>query len=157
MDAPIKVRNLIVIVEALIDVLARETALLKGMRVREITGLQGDKQRLSQAYAENHQLLSKDPAPLQQMSKTERQGLGELLGALQQIVAENARAIEAAKAAGERVLRLLIELGQGPTQHQDRLHAHGCGRLQQRAAARPGAGRLDRAQRQFLKDFTQRG
>lgn len=108
MDAPIKVRNLIVIVEALIDVLARETALLKGMRVRQITGLQGDKQRLSQAYAENHQLLSKDPAPLQQMSKTERQGLGELLGALQQIVAENARAIEAAKAAGERVLRLLI-------------------------------------------------
>ena len=109
MDAPIKIRNLIVIVEALIDVLARETVLLKSMRVKEIEGLQGDKTRLSQAYEENHRQLTKDPEPFKQMGPTERQGLGELLGALQQIVAENARAIEAAKGAGERVLRLMID------------------------------------------------
>jgi flagellar biosynthesis/type III secretory pathway chaperone len=109
MDAPIKVRNLIVIVEALIDVLARETNLLKSMRVKEIGQLQGDKQRLSYAYEENHRQLTKDPAPIQQMGAAERQGLGELLQVLQQIAAENTRAIEAAKSAGERVLRLIVE------------------------------------------------
>lgn len=109
MDAPIKVRNLIVIVEALIDVLARETALLKAMRVQEVTQLQGDKQRLSLAYEDNHRQLAQDPAPIQQMGPTERQGLGELMSVLQQIAAENLRAIEAARKAGERVLRLIVD------------------------------------------------
>lgn len=108
-QAPIKVRNLIVIVEALIDVLARETALLRAMRVQEVDQLQGDKQRLSLAYEENHRQLAQDPAPIQQMGETERQGLRELLDALRQIVRENIGAIEGAKKAGERVLRLIVD------------------------------------------------
>lgn len=108
MDTPIKVRNLIVIVEALIDVLIRETTLLNSMRVAEITPLQGDKQRLTFAYQDNHRQLTKDPAPIQQLGTNERQGLGELLRALQQVATENQRAIEAAKAAGDRVLKLIV-------------------------------------------------
>ena len=102
-------RDLLDITEELAALLLEETALLRAMKPQAIEPLQSRKQLLSQTYELRSKELRTQQAALEQADPALRQKLRSSLQELDQATQANALALQAAHAAGNRVLQIIVD------------------------------------------------
>ena len=102
------VRDLIGLCSGLIALLDKETQHLKAMKPREIEGLLDQKSALALGYQQQVKHLAEDPVCLQAVEPVLRQELQEAMHKVQTEVARNARALEAARLANEKMLQAIV-------------------------------------------------
>ncbi|MBI1776647.1 MAG: hypothetical protein HYR63_14980 [Proteobacteria bacterium] len=100
--------ELVVVVDRLEHVLEAETDCLKRMQVSEASGLLSEKTRLAEAYERVQSSLAEDPTPFKLLTAGQREGLRDILDRFRRVLADNERAILAAKGVGERVIETII-------------------------------------------------
>ncbi len=93
----------------LIELMEREIAILHDMRPGEVSGLQGDKTALTAAYETHLAALRDEPALLAALAPPLKDELMRVAMRLNATVAENARALDAARAANERLLKAIVD------------------------------------------------
>jgi hypothetical protein len=101
--------ELVVVVDRLEQVLETETDCLKRMQMGEATGLLPEKSRLAEAYERLQSGLAADPTPFNLLTSGQRQGLRDMLERFRRVLADNERAILAAKTVGEQVIQTIID------------------------------------------------
>ncbi len=101
--------ELVVVVDRLEHVLEAETDCLTRMQVGEASGLLSEKTRLAEAYERLQASLAGDPTPFKLLTDGQRQGLRDMLERFRRVLADNERAIVAAKGVGERVIETIID------------------------------------------------
>lgn len=109
------IEELIDLTKRLTEVLAKETEILNGMRPSEIGSLQSEKTSLSQAYSEAVGTANSNTSKVASARLDLREGLARATARLQDIMADNLRAITIARAFNERLVRALSEAA---TEHQ---------------------------------------
>lgn len=107
MSANGQIGTLIDLTERLTEVMAREVEHLRAMRSSEIATLQEEKARLAAAYAGAFETVRENPAAVTDAEPRLRGVLKEATASLQATVEDNVRAITAAKALNERLIRAL--------------------------------------------------
>lgn len=128
-------RDMIAIIDGIIELLERETASLSQGRMAEIGPLQEQKATLTVALQEQLQALRRDPA-LGEAGDGLRQALREREAALGDALLANAAALRGAGNASQRLLALVTRAA------RERLGNPGYTR-EGSAAAGPAAGRRD--------------
>jgi len=102
------VRDLIGKCTGLIDLMGRETELLKAMRPKDIVELQEEKTALARSYEQQARQLSTDPACLRAVEPILRDELEASMRALEQASGANERALRAAREANDRTIRAIV-------------------------------------------------
>ncbi len=106
-------------IRGLKSVLEKETALVRKHNLKEISQLQGDKTRLSQTFQSDIVLLRNEAMTLSRLTPVPLTRLRRDLEGLDQIIAENARSLEAELAVAESVTRRIAQkaaqMTAGPT------------------------------------------
>lgn len=121
-------------IRGLKSVLEKETAFVKKHNLKEISQLQSDKAQLSQAFQSDIVLLRNEAMTLSRLTPVPLTRLRRDLEGLDEIIAENARSLEAELAVAETVTRRIAlkasQMGSGPTTYgagaqapQARVHA----------------------------------
>ncbi len=103
------IEELIGLTERLTEVLTKETEILNGMRPSEIGSLQSEKASLSQAYSEAVGAANSNTSKVASARLDLRERLARATARLQDIMADNLRAITIARAFNERLVRALGE------------------------------------------------
>ena len=106
-DRPLAVQDLLAVIDRLAALLAKEVATLKAMRPMDLKALQGDKANLLSAYEAGLKALREGQA--RELTPEQRQGLADAGNRLQQVLAENARALNAVKLANERIIGIVVD------------------------------------------------
>jgi hypothetical protein len=107
-DNPTRLRDLVAVIGRLIAVMDQETALLRGMRSDQIGELQPEKTRLAGLYVGLVKDIRKNPELLAAVGAAVRAEVTEAMARFEKVAAENERAIGAARAANERVLKAIV-------------------------------------------------
>lgn len=107
MNANSQIGTLIDLTERLTEVMAREVEHLRAMRSSEIATLQDEKARLAAAYIGAFETLRENPAAMTDAEPRLRGVLKKATAVLQATVEDNVRAITAAKALNERLIKAL--------------------------------------------------
>ncbi len=108
MDSATRLRDLVAVIGRLIAVMDKETALLRGMRSDQIGALQPEKTRLAGLYVGMVKDIRKNPELLAAVGDAVRGEVTEAMMRFETVAAENERAISAARAANERVLKAIV-------------------------------------------------
>lgn len=101
--------DLLQVTTRLIDVLERETEMLRAMKPSEIQALQEDKAALSAAYEAHIKALKAEPQALSAMPAPRRAELNGTIKRFQAALRENARSLQAAKQASQSALNAIAE------------------------------------------------
>ena len=109
MNEPIDITGLLKVTSRLIGVLEREIEMLRAMKPSELQSLQQDKIVLTAAYEAQVRVLKDRPELLEDMAPALRAELRNAIGKFQDSLAENERALRAAKDTTERVLHAIAE------------------------------------------------
>ncbi len=120
-DADATVNGLIQIASRLVELMERETQLLRAMRPSDIVGMQDDKARLVAAYQERSRELRADPSHLAMVRPVLKQELRQALEHFEEASEANGRALAAAREANERLLRAIVDAVAG---RQAQSHAY---------------------------------
>jgi len=107
-DSTTRLRDLVAVIGRLIVVMDKETALLRAMRSDQIGDLQAEKTRLAGLYVGMVKDVRKHPELLAALDQAVRGELTEATLRFEQAAADNERAINAARAANERVLKAIV-------------------------------------------------
>jgi hypothetical protein len=102
--------ELVVVLDRLEQVLEAETDCLQRMRVEEAAKLLPDKSRLAHSYERLQTGLAEDPTPFKLLTAGQRQGLNDIMFRFRRVLADNERAILAAKSVGEKVIETIIDV-----------------------------------------------
>ncbi len=106
-------------IRGLKSILEKETAFVKKHKLKEITQLQGDKTRLSQTFQSDIVLLRNEAMTLSRLTPVPLTRLRRDLEGLDQIIAENARSLEAELAVAESITKRIAfkasQMSGGPT------------------------------------------
>lgn len=102
------VRDLIGKCTGLIDLMGRETELLKAMRPKDIVELQEEKTFLARSYEQQARQLAADPACLKAVEPVLREELETAMRALEQASGANELALRAAREANDRTIRAIV-------------------------------------------------
>ena len=101
--------DLLKVLNRLIEVLQRETELMRQMDPQAMQTLQHDKIVLTAAYESMLQRFRDNPALLSQQDDGLRERIMQASAAFQNTLTENARALYAMKEANERLFRAIIK------------------------------------------------
>lgn len=104
-----QVETLIRVTSRLIDVMQREIAFLRTMRIAEIAALQEEKATLVAAYEDGIRHLAADPAALNAVEPALRAELTRLAPRFDGVVAENGRALQAVRDSHRRLVRTIVD------------------------------------------------
>ena len=74
-----RLNELVTVLDRLETLMSQETELLRRVRISEAAPIALEKQRLAEVYAQLHQQLVEDPAPLSILTDSQRQGLRDML------------------------------------------------------------------------------
>ena len=103
-----QVASLLHVASRLIVVMDQEIAILRAMRPRDIAALQDEKTTLAATYEEKVRDLAADPGMVARVSDALQQEFADIANRFHQVLAENERAIRAARAAQEKVLHAIV-------------------------------------------------
>lgn len=117
-----QVASLLRVASRLIVVMEQEIAILREMRPRDIAALQGEKSALAATYEEMVHNLAADPGMVARASDAVQQEFADVASQFHEVLAENERALRAARAAQEKVLHAIVS-----TIEKDRLKHQGYG------------------------------
>jgi flagellar biosynthesis/type III secretory pathway chaperone len=104
----VQIASLIRVASRLVAIMEQEVASLRSMRVRDIAPLQEEKAALAATYEADIRNLARDPELLADVSPALQEELGAAAVRLHQTLAENERAIRAARTAQDRVLQAIV-------------------------------------------------
>lgn len=119
------VADLLETIDLLEDVLARETELLSQNDPQAMAEIQARKTQLAAAYETRVKGLTDDPGPLHDLDATARAALRERMTAFDRQMRANARAINAARAVTEDLLRSTVEIVKQHRRESGGYAAHG--------------------------------
>ncbi len=94
---------------ALMEILRHEHAILKARKLKELSQLQSRKTQLAKGYAEAQRQVESDPEVLDSLSTEERTDLRKLYKSFRDALAENMLSLRGAHDATDRVVKLIIE------------------------------------------------
>jgi hypothetical protein len=100
---------LVTLTEKLADCLAEELALLGHRRIEGLAALQREKTRLITAYEAEVKELRQMTDPKSAIAGDRKRALTRAAERLKRLLAENERALRAAKAVNDRVLQAIVE------------------------------------------------
>lgn len=123
---------LVSLTEKLADCLAEELALLGHRRIEGLAALQREKSRLITAYEAEVKELRQMKDPKSAIVGERKRALTQAAERLKRLLAENERALRAAKTVNDRVLQAIVE-----ALERDRGQPVGYGRRGRPAAAQP--------------------
>jgi len=103
-----ELRQVIHIVEDLTAVMSREVELLRAMRVRDFGELQDHKLGLVQSYEKQTEHLRANPAFVEAIDPVLRTELTDVMERMHAVMSENEQAINAARAANQRVATAIV-------------------------------------------------
>ncbi|HEY9548924.1 MAG TPA: hypothetical protein VIR45_05435 [Kiloniellaceae bacterium] len=103
-----ELRQVIHIVEDLTAVMSREVELLRAMRVRDFGELQDHKLGLVQTYEKHTEHLRRHPAFVEAIDPVLRAELTDVMERMHAVMSENEVAINAARAANQRVATAIV-------------------------------------------------
>lgn len=109
MVAEDKIGALIHIASRLIDVMNREIATLRDMRIADLRPLQEEKAALTATYEEKVRDLSANSKDFAAVGLALKQEFAEIAVRLNQVLANNERALHAAQVAHDRLLKAIVE------------------------------------------------
>ena len=109
MDMHPRIEGLIQIGSRLIDLMEREIEMLRAMRAGDIRELQSDKDKLVAAYEESLAGIKDDKALIAALTPSIKEELMRIAARLNATVSANERALSAAKAANERLLKAVVD------------------------------------------------
>jgi hypothetical protein len=109
MDSATRLRDLIVVAGRLITLVTEETRRLEAYKTDEIASLHDEKARLTRLYAGLVRDLKRDPELLSAADKAVREELTDVLHRFGAAADANAKALELAREANERVMRAIVE------------------------------------------------
>ncbi len=104
-----RIEALIAVGSRLIELMEREIAILRDMRPGDVASLQGEKDALAGAYETHLAALRDEPVLLAALAPPLKDELMRVAMRLNATVAENARALEAARTANERLLKAIVD------------------------------------------------
>jgi hypothetical protein len=104
-----RIEALIGVGSRLIDLMEREIAILRDMRPGDVTELQDEKGSLAAAYETHLAALRDEPVLLAALAPPLKDELVRVAMRLNATVAANARALDAARTANERLLKAIVE------------------------------------------------
>jgi hypothetical protein len=104
-----RIEGLIKIGSRLIDVMEREIAMLREMRPGDLKGLSSDKDTLVAAYEDCMSALKSDDKLIAAASPAIKDELLRIAAKLNATVTANERALSAARAANERLLKAVVD------------------------------------------------
>ncbi len=104
-----RLNELVIVLDRLEQVLESETDCLRRMQTDEAAKLLEDKTRLAHSYERLQAGLAEDPTPFKLLTAGQRQGLRDMLERFRRVLADNERAILAARSVGERVIQTIID------------------------------------------------
>jgi hypothetical protein len=104
-----RIEAIISVGSRLVDVMEREIAILREMRPGDIAALQDDKAKLVAAYEEQLAGLKGEPELVAALAPPIKDELARVATRLNATVAENERALAAARVANERLLKAVID------------------------------------------------
>lgn len=104
-----RIERLIHVASQLVEIMSREVALLRAMRVVEIGDLQQEKLELTSEYEGAIAALAEEPELLQAMEPALRSELAEIAARFDAAVDENARALTAVKESHDRLLQAIVD------------------------------------------------
>jgi len=104
-----RIEQLIHVTGRLIDVMDREIALLRAMRIGEISALQQEKLDLTAEYENAVAALAAEPELLRAVEPALRAELAAVASRFDAAVAENARALGAVRESHDRLLRAIVD------------------------------------------------
>ena len=108
--------DLLKVTERLIDVLERESELLRAMKPSDTQALHEDKVALTAAYEDRIKALKAEPRALSALPANRRAELNGTIKRFQAALSENARSLHAAKQASQSALNAIAEEVQRYTQ-----------------------------------------
>jgi flagellar biosynthesis/type III secretory pathway chaperone len=103
-----QVDSLIRVASRLVAVMEQEIAILRTMRTRDIAALQEEKATLAAVYDGKVRDLARDPAVLARVSTALQQEFADVAACFHATLAENERAIRAARAVQEKMLQAIV-------------------------------------------------
>ncbi len=103
------IHELVRVAGRLVALMNRETELLRNHQAGAIGSLQEEKSGLAMTYAVLTRQIRGEPEVLRALTSALREELRDALRRFDQTVRANARAIEAARAANERVIHAIVE------------------------------------------------
>ncbi len=104
-----RIEALIGVGSRLIELMEREIAILLDMRPGDVAELQDEKSTLTDAYETHLSVLRDEPAMLAALAPPLKDELMRVAMRLNATVAENARALDAARTANERLLKAIVD------------------------------------------------
>jgi hypothetical protein len=109
MDSATRLRDLIVVAGRLITLVTEETRRLEAYQTDDIAALHHEKARLTRLYAGLVRDLKRDPELLSAADKAVREELSDVLHRFEAAADANAKALQLAREANERVMRAIVE------------------------------------------------
>lgn len=103
-----RIGALIRVASQLIEVMNREVEILRQMRPNDIEPLQQEKVALSALYEERVRELAAEPNALQTIGPALRQEFADVASRFNQAMADNERALHAARTAHNRLIQAVI-------------------------------------------------
>jgi len=105
----INLDSLIRVASRLVDVLKRETELLKNHHLKEAAKLAAEKNQLSTDYAKLQSAATQNPEAFKNADPDKKSAFQQVIEELRQVLAMNERALRIAITAGERIVRHVKE------------------------------------------------
>lgn len=102
--------GLIEIASRLIELLGRETALLRQMKIAEIAALQEEKLALTRAYETRMRALNRNHEELQAVDQAIRDELKATINRFEDAASANAIAVHAAQDANQRLMQAIVDI-----------------------------------------------
>lgn len=102
--------GLIEIASRLIELLGRETALLRQMKIVEIAALQEQKLTLTRAYETRMRALNRNHEELQAVDQAIRDELRATINRFEDAASANAIAVHAAQEANQRLMQAIVDI-----------------------------------------------
>lgn len=106
---PLQINTLVMAASRLINLMNKEVQLLREMRVREISDLQGEKLELTALYEEALAMLAAEPDVMEALEPALKDELALLASRFDAAVLDNTRALSAVKDSHDRLLQAIVD------------------------------------------------
>jgi hypothetical protein len=106
---PFQIDTLVTAASRLINVMNREVELLRAMRVKEISDMQGEKLELTALYEEALAMLASEPELLAALEPVLKEELALLANRFDAAVVANTLALSAVKDSHDRLLQTIVD------------------------------------------------
>lgn len=136
-----QMESLIAVASRLIELMDREVEILRAMRPAEIESLRDEKFNLIAVYEDHYRALASNKDALALVAPTLQQEFADVAQRFAKAMAENGRALTAAKVAHERMMNAIVEAVQANRKSGSGYSASGS--AEQGTAASPMSLSLD--------------